>query len=231
MGVDLVPVFIPVRDRLTPLLELINWLTDHGLNEIYLIDNLSTYVPMQRFLSFTPYHVVLTGKNLGHRSPWLSGTVQRFAKGREYIVTDPDVIPDDRCPTDAVHHLSYLLKAYPEAVKVGLGLRIDDLPEHNPMRSQICDWERQFWLTEIEPGVFDADVDTTFALYRPYNGRQQHSPCLRTGFPYVARHLPWYKDPSDLTEEDLYYRNHANQVVSNWERDLVPQWKSLVSKR
>ena len=30
-------------------------------------------------------------QNFGHRSPWLTGSVQRYARGRHFVVTDPDV--------------------------------------------------------------------------------------------------------------------------------------------
>jgi hypothetical protein len=98
------PVFIPIRDRLEPLVILIDWLERAGLDEIWLIDNASSYPPMLEFLESTSHHVVRTGINLGHRSPWLSGTVQRHSHQRPYEVTDPDVIPDAQCPLDAVEH-------------------------------------------------------------------------------------------------------------------------------
>ncbi|MGZ7005961.1 MAG: hypothetical protein ACXVLX_10200, partial [Ilumatobacteraceae bacterium] len=39
------PVFIPVRDRLSPLVELLGWLESVGQHDIWLIDNASTYPP------------------------------------------------------------------------------------------------------------------------------------------------------------------------------------------
>ncbi len=96
------PVFIPIRDRLSCLLELLAWLEAAGQREIWLIDNDSTYAPLLQFLEGTQHHVVRTGRNMGHRSPWLSGTVQRQAHGRYFIVTDPDVVPDPGCPPDVL---------------------------------------------------------------------------------------------------------------------------------
>ena len=225
-----IPVFIPVRDRLEPLLQLIDWLHERSYSEIYLVDNDSSYLPLQRFFLFTDCKVILTKKNLGHRSPWLSGSVQRLAEGRRYIVTDPDVVPDESCPTDVFEKLHTLLDKYPDIVKVGLGLRIDDIPTSNPLRVDILNWEKQFWEEQIEPNVYLADVDTTFALYRPYTGVQSHSPCVRTGFPYVAKHLPWYKSPEALSDEDIYYRARANQTVSNWDSNSVSYWKTICDR-
>lgn len=220
-----VPVFIPVRDRLTPLQQVIDWCERAGLDEIWLIDNASTWPPLVDFLDQTSHHVVRSPVNLGHRSPWLTGTVQRHARGTFFIVTDPDVVPDDQCPLDVVDHLTELLQRHPDIDKVGLGLRIDDLPDQYPLADAVRAWEARFWQDEVEPGVFRADVDTTFAVYRPLNRRHEENRALRTGAPYVARHLPWYADPARLTDEDRYYRAHADPTVSNWDRDELPRWK------
>lgn len=223
------PVFITVRDRVEPLRQLLAWLERAGQREVWLIDNASTYPPAVAFLAEAEqhegWHVVRTGRNLGQRAPWLSGTVQRHAHGRYFIVSDPDVVPDDDCPLDALDHFRALLDRYPDLDKAGFGLRIDDLPEHYPLRADVIDWERPYWRDEVEPGVFRAAVDTTFALYRPLERPDQMLRAVRTGAPYVARHLPWYTDPAALSEEDRYYRDHAERTISNWDRDILPWWK------
>lgn len=218
------PVFIIVRDRLTPLEQLVSWLESIGQTELWLIDNASTYPPLLHFLETTTHQVVRLEHNLGHRSPWLSGAVQRHARGRHYIVTDPDIVPDVDCPPNALRHFRKLLRRHRDIDKVGFGLRIDDLPHHYPHRDQVREWEQRFWRDEVEPSVFRAEIDTTFAMYRP-PGNPDHQRALRTGAPYVARHTPWYLDPDQLSEEDLYYRRHANPAISNWDQNLLPQWK------
>jgi hypothetical protein len=222
---DRVAVFVPVRDRVTPLLALVDWLERAGHDDIWLVDNASTFPPMLDYLDTTPHRVVRLGRNMGHRSPFLSGAVQRHAGNRRFVITDPDVVPDDACPLDAIAHFSELLDRYPEIDKVGFGLRIDDLPDSNPLVGQIRAWEERFWLDEVEPGVFRADIDTTFALYRPLDRRHREDAALRTGAPYVARHTPWYLDPGRLTDEDRWYREHAEPSIMNWDRDEIPRWK------
>ena len=219
------PVFIPIRDRLSCLLELLAWLEAAGQREIWLIDNDSTYAPLLQFLEGTQHHVVRTGRNMGHRSPWLSGTVQRQAHGRYFIVTDPDVVPDPGCPPDVLQLFRSLLDEYPHIDKAGFGLRTDDLPECYALRADVVDWERPFWATELRPGILDAGIDTTFAMYRPLDRRHNMLPAVRTGFPYVARHLPWYVDSANLDEEDLYYRARADRTITNWDREELPWWK------
>jgi hypothetical protein len=219
------PVFIPVRDRITTLRQVLDWLESVDQHEIWLIDNDSTYPPLVELLATTTHHVVRAGYNLGHRSPWLTGAVQRHAHGRYFVVTDPDVIPDESCPADALDRFRALLDRHPDIDKVGFGLRIDDLPAHYPLRDHVVEWEARFWQDEVEPGAYRADIDTTFALYRPLDRRHMENRALRTGTPYVARHQPWYTDPGALTDDDHYYREHADPTVSNWDRDELPRWK------
>lgn len=140
------------------------------------------------------------------------------------MVTDPDVVPVEECPLDAVDRFRDLLDRHAHLHKAGFGLRIDDLPDHYALAQQVRDWERRFWADEIEPGVFRADIDTTFALYRPMR-RHLESHAVRTGHPYVARHLPWYLDSANLSDEDRYYREHADPIISNWDREELPIWK------
>lgn len=219
------PVFIPVRDRVTPLRRLVDWLERAGQQEIWLIDNLSTYEPVLEYLSSSRHHVVRCDYNFGHRSPWLTGSVQRYAHRRFFVVSDPDVVPDDACPLDALDHFRVLLERYSDVDKVGFGLRIDDLPSTYPLAEDVRRWEARFWSREVESGVFRADIDTTFALYRPLDRRHDEGRALRTGAPYVARHTPWYVDASNLSDEEAYYRAHADSTLSNWDRDELPRWK------
>ena len=225
MSVKQYPVFITVRDRLEWLQGLVQWLEGVGQRSIYLIDNDSTYPPLLTYLNECPHHVIRLGRNLGHRSAWLSGSVQRIAHGQHYIVSDPDVTPDAECPTDLLDHLRSVLDEHPGVHKVGLGLRIDDLPAHNPLAADVVAWEQRFWADEVSPGLFNAPVDTTFAMYRPLRHRPSDSLALRTGAPYVGRHMPWYSDPENLSEDERYYRAHADHAFSNWDRNVLPRWK------
>jgi hypothetical protein len=215
-----VPVIINVRDRLTPLRQLVGWLETAGVEEIYLLDNASTYPPLLDYLDSSPHRVISAGGNLGHQAPWISGTVARVAPDRRYVVTDPDVVPDEECPLDALERFGELLDRYDDICYVGFGLRIDDLPEHYRHRDQVRQWEAQFWVDEVEPGVYRADIDTTFALYEP--GVRRRGASLRTGPPYVARHLPWYADTDHPTEEDRYYRDHLDPGVNTWDQETLP---------
>jgi hypothetical protein len=50
-------------------------------------------------------------------------------------------------------------------------------------------------------------------------------PALRTGAPYLARHLGWYEDSAHPSDELLHYRAHADPLTTNWEGERAPAWK------
>lgn len=210
-----VPVFINVRDRLNCLQSLLSWLENAGHKNIILLDNASSYPPLLAFLASCSHRVIRLGENLGHTALWQIPEVKGIINGNWYVYTDPDVIPDENCPNDLVGYLYNVLLNHPLYVKAGTGLRIDDLPDHYHLKEKVIDWEKNFYKDEIGVDLFSADIDTTFALYRP--GIQYcYGPAVRTGGGYQARHMPWYTNSSELDAEEAYYRNNALSAVTTW---------------
>ena len=204
------PVFIVVRDRLRDLRRLIEWLERAGHTRITLLDNCSTYPPLVDYLSRTPHGVIELECNHGSRALWDAGLVP----DEPFVVTDPDIVPIEECPQDAVAHLHRLLAEHPGYLKAGLGLYLDDV--EFPSKG----WERELVAPgrQIAPGVFDSLVDTTFALYR--GGAPFVYEAIRTGWPYQARHGSWYVAAPDA--EDAYYLAHAEvgPTGSSWKEGL-----------
>ena len=130
-----------------------------------------------------------------------------------FVLTDPDILPTEDCPFDAVAYLARLLDAHPSYPKVGLGLYLDDV--EFPSKG----WERSLVSRgTVAPGVFDSLIDTAFALYRP--GADFAYEALRTGHPYQARHMSWYVREPDA--EDAYYleRAETGPTGSSWKENL-----------
>lgn len=151
----------------------------------------------------------------------LSGLAAELGADRPFVVTDPDVVPCETCPLDALDYFAETLRVHHDMDKVGFSLRIDDLPAHFAHRESVVAWERQFWTNHFKPGFFFAPIDTTFAVYRPGLGHQ-NSRSLRSQPPYEARHLPWYEDSANPTVEHSYYVAHADRLVSNWNSERIP---------
>ena len=211
-----VPVFVNCRDRLTSLVQLLAWLEKVGLGEVYLLDNDSTFPPLVAFYETCGLEVIRFGRNVGKLALFKTpGLLAKHAGERAFIYTDPDVVPIEECPADAIPRFRALLDKYPEVSKVGFGLVIDDLPDHYPFKKQAIAWERRWWKEQAEPGVYVAPIDTTFALYRA--GTRDHKlDGLRTGRPYVARHSSWYTDFSNPSEEDRFYAANASSPTQHW---------------
>lgn len=224
-----ITVFIITRDRLEPLHQLLAWLKKQGLRRIVFIDNDSALPPLVDFLKKTDFQVLETGRNVGHTVAWSAGIIKLLLPDDFYIVTDPDIIPIDDCPDDALTHFLAIHKKYPSYHKVGFGLRIDDLPDHYPLKETVVEWEDQFWKQQLEAPagerkdaeLFEAAIDTTFALYKPFTYNYVLHPSIRTGYPYVARHLPWYQDPAHVSAEEKYYRLRADGNVTSWNAEKV----------
>lgn len=215
-----VPTIIICRDALSDLRKLVDWLERAGHQEVILLDNASTYPPLLQYLRDSPHHVVRLDGNMGHEAPWSSGLVAALGK-RPFVVSDPDVLPDESCPYDAVDHFQDLLLRFPNFDQAGFGLHIDDLPEEYPHRDAVVRWESPFWTDEVDPGTFAAHIDTTFAVYRPGTGYKV-TEALRTGPPYTARHLPWYRDPRRPDAETEYYFRHRRNDVGYWNHATLP---------
>lgn len=215
------PIIIITRDRLEPLRQLVAWLEGMGQENIWLCDNASTYPPLVEYLKSSPHNVVYNEINFGQRGPWLSGLVTELGLNTYFIVTDPDVLPDNECPSDALDVFQRMLFDHPDIDKVGFSLRIDDLPDQYLHAENVRLWESQFWTNTYAPGFYFAPIDTTFAMYRPGEGHQ-NAKSLRVAPPYTARHLPWYQDSANPTVELTYYLEHADTLIINWDRKVLP---------
>lgn len=220
-----IPVIINNFNRLECLQQQLAWLEQAGMRNIYIIDNASTYSPLLAFYRQTHHTVFLLNQNIGFMALWKTILFQRF-RNDYYIYTDPDIIPVEECPFDAVALFYSLLQKYPQVGKVGFGLKIDDLPDHYPLKAKVQAWESKFWTEKVEENVYAAPIDTTFALYRPGSAGGSELMSLRTGGLYLARHLSWYVNPTQLPEEELYYMQHTN-TSSSWTSELLGKERNL----
>ncbi len=211
-----VPIIINNRNRLTYLKQVIDWYQKAGYINIVVLDNDSNYEPLLKFYESTDVKVIYLKQNLGHLALWKSDVYKQFYTDY-YVYTDPDVVPIDNCPNDFMKHFMNLLNKYSNVEKVGFGLKIDDLPNEYDKKSEVINWEKRHWVKQIENDVYDAALDTTFALYKPYTrGDLWVQNALRTGDNYVARHLPWYEDSANMTEENKFYLNNIKKGASHW---------------
>ena len=223
-----VPIIINSFNRLSCLAQLYTALKSRGYENIYVIDNASTYEPLLEFYRKQALRVFYLDENVGHLALWKSEIGEHFGDSW-YVYTDPDVVPSDECPDDFVLHLYRLLGEFPDIQKAGLGLRIDDIPSTYARRDEVLKWEQPHWQKTRREGVFDAPVDTTMGLYRPRSMGGWWLKAVRAGGPHVARHLSWYQDDTKpKSDEDTWYERHI-QRRTHWNVAAEPPVAELAS--
>ncbi|WP_418982904.1 glycosyltransferase [Alistipes sp.] len=224
-----IPIIINNYNRLEYPRRLIDYLTARGYDNIYIIDNHSTYPPLLKWYAECPFNVIRLKENVGYLS-FNKTAVHKMFADQYFVYTDPDVLPAEECPDDFLEYFYRLLQRYPEAAKVGFSLKIDDLPDHFADKKHVIAWESRFWEKPVEPDVYEADIDTTFALYRPNFpvGSGRWGMRLRTGGRYTARHLPWYIDSEHLSEEERYYQSSV-KTAAHWSGRVAEADRPLVT--
>ena len=115
-----------------------------------------------------------------------------------------------------MHELQAVSNRNPHAVKVGLSLEIDDLPDESPLKAKVIAHESQFWKKPRPDGHYDADLDTTLALYRAGRGWGGYGPAIRLGRPYTARHVPWYLTPTNTSDDWRHYFANLSSEGLMW---------------
>ena len=214
-----IPIIIISFNQFTYLKKLIEFLHDKGYRNIIIIDNNSNYKPLLKFFSEIDKSVKIhrLHTNYGHRVFWKRQDIfSKYTHGY-YVITDPDVIPIEACPGDFILKFRKILDRNPQIDKVGFSLKIDNIPDYNPNKPKILEWENKYWKKTTKQGNYVAAIDTTFALYRPGNGFISYKG-IRTKYPYLANHFGWNIDPKNLSEEQKYYYKSANKSAS-WKID------------
>lgn len=207
-----IPIIINNFNRYTMLRDLVECFEKRGYNNIYIIDNNSTYPPLLKYYENCPHHVYRLKDNLGFLAFIKSGIYKQF-KNKYYVYTDSDIFLPDECPDDFLETFYDELISHDYLSKVGNALRIDDIPDVYNMKSHVLHWESEYWKKPIGRDRYIALIDTTIALYKP--NYMVGSLCpgnhMRMAGKYTAIHRPWYIDSNNLDEEEKYYIASARQ--------------------
>lgn len=226
---DKIKCFIISFNRLTFLKAQVEFLSKFPELEIIIVDNHSTYPPLLEYLhelegygtGTSGVQVIHVPTNRGHRVVWDLHLSKDLASDVPYLVTDCDVIPERH---DFLDLLKSGLELFQNANKVGLGLRINDIPHGVPFRSEIIGHENNLLRHNTQDVRYARmAVDTTMAIYRAgYHypsvwGYESDSneyrvlegvKSIRTTYPWTARHMSWYLTIEDIkTDENQFYLN------------------------
>ena len=222
---DSIPVLINNFNRVQLLKEQIDWFL--SLDDkvcIIIVDNDSTYPPLLDFyrkIDHPLIQVVMLGFNSWRKGVEYIGR-KKLKKFDKYIITDSDLLPYPTTPKDIVGHISKLLDKYPEYNHIGASLEIGDIPNKNPLKDQIINFESKYWSPKaklLNNEVFVAKIDSTFAMYRSTSKVLITEPALRTNRPYTIKHMDWYLSPQEFSEEYIYYLKSCKSFAT-WATQL-----------
>lgn len=220
-GVE-IPVVVQTYNNPTLVGKLVRQLRQCFNASIVLFDAGSTFPGMISLLdSFDadPRVSVIRAGNVGPRGLFQEHQSQTLGNlPRFFAYTDGDMALNEATPPNFLCVMAHLTQRLKRA-KVGLALDIGD-----PWRmwqvpyfgtQTVWEWEDQFWQHHLTAGedwpamdgiLFDAGVDTTFAVYDKAQARctgEQQVPgyvcfsigsAARVGGPFTAKHIPWYPD-------------------------------------
>lgn len=194
-------------------------LQERACQRLRIVDNASTAPEMLLCLQ----QMEAQGVEIIHRSensgPHLFLDAAFYANLPEYfVITDPDLALNPHLPATFLEDLLALTEQH-QIGKAGFALDISDRSAMRQENFVICDkvlkiweWEEQFWTQPLPPlpggdPVYNADIDTTFALYnKRYFDPGQHYRAVRVAGRFTCRHLPWYREHSLPTRELCTYQ-------------------------
>ena len=245
----MLPVLIPAFNNPTYVEGMVGQLLRFpGLRPVVL-DNGSTYPPALALyrrwaadgLAPDRLLVLLLGRNLGPRAVWQDAAFRRSLP-RHFCLTDPDLALNPRLPADFAATLARVTAAC-RAGKAGFALGLEDrnLMQDRPFRhadgwkriweAEAAHWRDPVAVPGIEPPLFRAEIDTTFALYdQEYFDPARPFPAIRVAGDFTARHLPWYRETGLPAEEEDFYRRAAEYSYYMGDRPAV-QLRALFARQ
>jgi len=207
-----IPIIINNFNRLSTTKKLADDLSKLGYTNIHILDNNSTYPPLLEWYNECPYIVERLKSNLGQLSIYNSGYINKFSGWVAY--SDSDIELNPYTPKGVIETMVKIAEKY-ELLKVGLALRIDDLPATR-YGLYVKREEQKFWNQEVACEIYKAHVDTTFSVIQV--GQPFTYEAYRIAGNFTARHIPWYLDYENLSEEDIYYIEHCSSEFSTTKR-------------
>lgn len=221
----IIPIIIINYNQLFYLKQQIDFYIQRGFKNIVVIDNKSNYPPLLSYYETIKNKIIIEyqQENVGHLVFFKSPELQKKYTQGYYIITDADIVPNNKLPDNFMNILiKKLFKYSGKITKIGFALRLDDIPDNYPLKENVLNWESQFWQKEVEKNIFFADIDTTFALYTPNYvpdpSKRVFMNAIRIAGNFTCKHGGWYLDMNNLTEEQLFYIKTSSNSNS-WKID------------
>lgn len=227
----MIPIFVITRDRLEVLKKAIESYKKLPDVEIVIHDNNSTYPQTIEYLKQLEnegikvfWHKEVSG-TFYDISESVDNTIQKWYETNDsnyYVVTDCDI---EIMNIDSLKIYKDFLDNMYDIDVAGPMLLIDDLPEHYELRDVVIkSHSKQFWTKPLYSyksySYIKAPIDTTFGMYR----KQYVFRRLAYGVRVIdapAKHLDWYIDTNNLTDDQKWYKEHASKTIGGWSSNLL----------
>lgn len=215
-----IPFYVVAFNRIKGLREACEFVNRSTIPlELVVLDMGSTWEPFIEYRDSLAVPVFKFPYGMGPRDLWVSGELSRLGSG-DFFLSDGD-IDYHEVPGDAAEKMIELSKHFPWFPKVGLALRINDLPLDFEGK-RIREWAKGDWAVKWDEEVYITGLDTTIAYYPRRENTFYYRPGLRIAGKYQAIHYPWYEREENYDEEVRFYINLARENISSAQAALMP---------
>ena len=215
-----IPFYIVCFNRIEGLRFALEFVNSSSVPlEPIILDMGSTWEPFIEFRDTLSITVIKFPIGIGPRDLWTNGEICKLGSG-EFLLSDGD-IDFTGLPSNTVQKLKDVSKKYPWFPKVGLALRISDLPE-DLEGLRVLSWEADHWKIEFSKEIFLNGIDTTIAYYPRRDLIFHYRPSLRVAGEFTARHYPWYEREGSLSDEAKFYHKIASANISSTQAAQLP---------
>lgn len=229
---DQIPVLIVCYNNGVHVLNMVEQLNKFKIIPI-IINNASTdtetLLTLNKIKDLGLAHLIHSKKNFGHLIGFRDSIYALLPEVFAY--TDPDLQLNENLPNDFLWQLAAITNKY-SVYKAGFALTLlasEQMIDNHHLKIKfrpftfkkefnVLEWEKRFWrfkLNNQEYDLFQADIDTTFAVYRKSNFSGNFFDAIRVAGNFEAIHLPWYPnlDLIDSNQKKIY--THKN-LSSSW---------------
>lgn len=221
-----IPIFIIVHDRLECLKQCVSSIIKYmPKGKIIFHDVCSTYKPLLEYLENKKEEgYVVYRSEINHHHTVLNSIKDYLEKNRQleyYCMTDPDICFEN-CKDDILDVYIHLLNKT-NSISVGPMLVIDDIPDHYQLKKDVISRHSKFWNSKRYVMEYKGKpvqyimcmTDTTFQLCsaKRIPKKWPHPNSIRVHYPYCAKHLDWYLDFDNLSEDQDYYFKNTTKIA------------------
>ena len=216
-----IPFYIVAFNRIEGLEKALKFVGNSSIPlKAIVLDMGSSWEKFIQYRDSAGIEVIHFPYGVGPRDLWVTGELEKLGDG-PFFLTDGD-IDFSQSPNNTAEKMKQVSDCYPWFPKVGLALKLSDLPNDNE-GARVLAWELDHWKVLFQNNIYLTGVDTTIAYYPRRERTFYYRPALRLAGEFTVRHYPWYERQDSLNEEAKFYQQIAMARISTLQ---AAQWPS-----